>query len=268
MSINMTVNAKALIKEAMDDLVKFKDDDISFYCNDAFNIMERTIADEEISSKKELASMIASLDKAFPNISNDIKSKNKQYELRKKGNDERETQYRRNENKIYELEQQLNRINLKIIPSEQPGIWSTFLADRNPGFFKRIFFFFLPRQSILEAQNKYDRYEELKQNLTARLTLENMITLLNEENASFSHEIVLYRQEEKNLKPKKEIEQLMTGKEEFQLIAQKLKEAYQILFDHNLQFPMDNTDNNNDLQFPMDNDDDNDDLQRPAVRFK
>lgn len=61
-----------------------------------------------------------------------------------------------------------------IIPKE-PGTWAVFITDKNPGFLKSIFLFFVPQASINEAQKiceDHDEYLRVTDKIEA-LTSEN-----------------------------------------------------------------------------------------------
>ncbi|CEG55728.1 hypothetical protein [Legionella fallonii] len=220
-------NSKAVndIKEAIQNILTLDEEAISLYCPKVFNKLDKVHKNSifETLTEQDFLDIINELKQSLPKISADIEKIKKKLEpLEQRTLDDQGLRIMEkmqvNSARMHSIQDQL-----KTPMPEKPGAWSRFIADKNPGFLKSIFLFFVPQTAIENAQKACDNYDKEAINRW-NLTVERRA--LNSENEKLK---TSYHASEKQIEQRDAMQQNLQELSGGQLI---LQQATQQLEEH------------------------------------
>ncbi|KTC80612.1 hypothetical protein Lche_2632 [Legionella cherrii] len=191
-------DVRSRLKNSIRKILSLDEEDISYDCYNAFAILKNAVWQAELFTQRtytkysvldvltddDLLKVIAELEKSLPEVSAKIERMKDEV----KGLELLETQKDEIEKTLNECRTMIagkRRILDKAPIPEEPGGWSKFIADKNPGPFKSLFLLLVPKKSIEAAQKLCDEYElasQAREGLVAEienLTRENTTLMSN-----------------------------------------------------------------------------------------
>ncbi len=212
------------IKEALEHILKLDEEAVSLYCPRVFNKLARVHKEElfEKLSEKDFLDITKELKKALPRISEDTEKAQKKLEVLEQNNlDDEEIRIRErmeaNSARIRSIQ-----AHIKTPMPEQPGVWSRFIADKNPGLLKSFFLFFVPKTSIESAKNACNHYDN--EAIQRWKSVVEMKALKSEEKKLNHNCKVLEQQIEKRDQLQQSVQELSEGQRILQQATQQLEE--------------------------------------------
>ncbi|PWY55471.1 hypothetical protein DGG96_11880 [Legionella qingyii] len=241
------INAGQEIENAINEILKLDDEDISLICYDAFEQLKkaRIITNNnyyesilEALTDDDLIALIHKFKIGLPNIDKELDQINKMLE---------QLETLDSEVKFNEQQMTAKRIMIGNLPSEEPGGWARFIADTKPGLLKSFFLLFIRKKSIDAAKSKCAEYDSrnaliaevsLLESTNIRLNeqIEEKNSKNNDQKTLSSHQQIL----QKNIKLLEEnADSLMPkAKHDFETEAKTQNEVQQHDEDDELQFTM------------------------------
>ncbi|MCW8397342.1 hypothetical protein OQJ26_00850 [Legionella sp. PATHC038] len=228
------------MSKAIAEILSLDEDPISMVCPDAFLILSKAErqacrnsqrTDQECSildvlTDEDLLEVIAEFKKSLPNVSAEIERMNKEVKGLALLRQEHEDIVRTMRGNSAAISNKQGKLRLP--PPEEPGGWSKFIADKNPGPFKSLFLLLVPKKSVEAAQKLCDAYElasQAREGLVAQIeTLTRKNTTLKSDLDSKQEEIQKLETKQKQLKGlKKHKKTLDQGVKELEKNANKLE---------------------------------------------
>ncbi len=212
------------IKEALEHIQKLDEEAVSRYCPRVFNKLDKVHRDTifETLTEKDFLDIINELKTSLPKISEDAEKIKKKLDVLEQDNlnDQKiriEERRKANSARIHSIQ-----AHIKTPMPEQPGIWSRFIADENPGLLKSFFLFFVPKNTIESAQKACDNYDN--EAIQRGKSVIEMYSLKSEEKKLKSNSKLLEQQIEKRDKMQQSVQELSEGQRILQQATQQLEE--------------------------------------------
>lgn len=192
-------DVRSRLKNAIRTILSLDEEYINYDCYNAFDILTKAVWQAELSSLRthtkysvldvltdeDLLKVIAEFEKSLPNVLAALKEMKAKAEPLKQLEQQTQEIKKTIQEKDGTIDKKQRIFATTPIPKE-PGGWSIFIADKNPGPLKSIFLFFVPQTSIETAQKICHDYELASQ---AREGLVAEIATLRRENTTLMSDL-------------------------------------------------------------------------------